>query len=76
MCVGIGNVGLIKPQPRGERIVIYGAGIIGQSFIQAFKAECEQCEIAVVDVSDFRLELAQAERGGLRHQPRPGQERL
>mgnify|MGYP005970220921 FL=1 len=58
MCVGIGNVGLIKPQPRGERIVIYGAGIIGQSFIQAFKAECEQCEIAVVDVSDFRLELA------------------
>lgn len=58
MCVGIGNIGLIKPHPTGERIVIYGAGIIGQSFIQAFKAECEQCEIAVVDISDFRLELA------------------
>ena len=31
MCVGIGNVELIKPKPRGERIVIFGAGIIGQS---------------------------------------------
>lgn len=59
MCVGIGNVdSLIKPKPRGERIVIFGAGIIGQSFIQAFKAECEQCEVAVVDMSDFRLSLA------------------
>lgn len=59
MCVGIGNVDqLIKPNSKGERIVIYGAGIIGQSFIQAFKAECEECEIAVVDVSDFRLDLA------------------
>lgn len=59
MSVGIGNVEFnIKPKKQGERIVIYGAGIIGQSFIQAFKAETDNCEIAVVDTSDYRLKLA------------------
>ena len=57
MSVGIGNLEYgIKPQDN-ERIVIYGAGTVGQSFIQAFKAMCK-CEIAVVDLSDLRLELA------------------
>ncbi len=57
MAVGVTAVkNAIHPQD-GERVVIYGAGIIGQSFVQAMKAACK-CEIAVVDVSDLRLELA------------------
>ncbi len=59
MCVGIGNVEtFIHPKKTGERIVIYGAGIIGQSFVQAFRSVCDEAEIAIVDVSDFRLNLA------------------
>ena len=56
--MGIGNLDfVVHPNKEGERVVVFGAGMIGQSFIQAFKAECN-CEVAAVDMSDFRLELA------------------
>ena len=58
MSVGVGNLDfVVHPNKEGERVVVFGAGMIGQSFIQAFKAECN-CEVAAVDMSDFRLELA------------------
>ncbi len=57
MGVGVTSVNHVLKPVDEDRIVIYGAGIIGQSYIQAIKAYCN-CEVVVVDVSDYRLELA------------------
>lgn len=56
MCVGVGNLDVVKPQP-GDKIVIYGAGMIGQSFLQAAKL-IPDVKVAVVDIDNFRLDLA------------------
>ena len=57
MCVGAGVADTLNVKD-GDHIVIYGAGIIGQSLIQAIKAQWPNTEIAVVNRSTFRLDLA------------------
>lgn len=42
----------------GENVVIYGAGIIGQSVLQTIKARWPDCRVAVVNRSRLRLDLA------------------
>lgn len=56
MCVGVGNLAVVKPNP-GDKVVIYGAGMIGQSFLQAAKL-IPDVQVAVVDINNFRLDLA------------------
>lgn len=56
MCVGAGVADTLGIKD-GDKVVIYGAGIIGQSLIQTIKAQWD-CEVAVVNRSTFRLDLA------------------
>lgn len=42
----------------GDRIVIYGAGALGQAFIQAVRAAAPRAKILAADISDLRLRLA------------------
>lgn len=56
MCVGAGVADTLGIKD-GDKVVIYGTGIIGQSLIQTIKAQWD-CEVAVVNRSTFRLDLA------------------
>lgn len=56
MCVGAGMADALDVHD-GDHVVIYGAGIIGQGIVQAIKAR-NKCEVAIVNRSTFRLELA------------------
>ncbi len=57
MCVGAG-VADITGLKGGERVAIYGAGIIGQSILQTIKAQWPDCQVAMINRSTFRLDLA------------------
>lgn len=57
MCVGAG-VADMTGLKGGEHVAIYGAGIIGQSILQTIKAQWPDCEVAVINRSTFRLDLA------------------
>ena len=41
-----------------DRIVVYGAGALGQAFIQAVRAAAPRAKILAADISDLRLRLA------------------
>lgn len=56
-CVGAGITDLLNLKD-GDNVVIYGAGIIGQSMLQTIKAQYPNCKVAMVNRSKFRLELA------------------
>lgn len=57
MCVGAGVADTLNIKD-GDHIAVYGCGIIGQSLIQAIKAQWPNTEIAAINRSTFRLELA------------------
>ncbi len=56
MCTGEGWWSVPDPQP-GAKIVIMGAGIIGESILQQVK-NIPDVEIVIVDFSDLRLNVA------------------
>lgn len=71
MGVGVTSVNGVLHPTDSDRIVVYGAGIIGQSYIQAIKAVCN-CEVAAVDISDLRLDLARQSGADLVINPSKG----
>ena len=58
LVVSLGAVRRAAPQP-GDKVLIIGAGAIGLGCVQVLKALHPDCQIAISDVSDRRLALAQ-----------------
>lgn len=56
MCVGAGNVPAVDVQP-GDRVVIFGAGIIGESHMQYIK-KIPDTQVVMIDYSQKRLDIA------------------
>ena len=56
MCTGAGWYSVPEPKP-GDKLVIIGAGIIGESVLQQL-TRIPDVEIAVIDYSDLRLQVA------------------
>lgn len=56
LCVGAGNIPVVGVQP-GDKVVVFGAGIIGQSHLQRVK-QIADTEVIIIDYSQLRLDIA------------------